>query len=329
MKNRLVLLPVVLFFLILFCAGCSETGISSAPTDEASTSTAVLLPTETATAIPTATSEPLEDLGSALISPADSIDFLMDYTYADTWVDDTGMHAGVESFYQDGPGARITLDCAQTPYKEGDRGIPDMVEITPEIIFGDETYIFVHRNKAYMVILLDNCRAEVALAMPYELDGELDENVCGQLEGMGSLIEARLAKVAPIDEGLILPASTKVNTELFDETFYSVVVWHWGEPHRSYTVVFDTKRPFIKETTLGLFDTDLQEFVFKRVVPNSPPMGVSEVSNLGEAIGWGEPVNAGDTYKTMDWDANYELYIWIEDELVGIFPLEKYDPPVR
>lgn len=322
MKSKMGFLLIVLVTLLLSMMGCKGGELSPTVSIEAATATMAPPPTSTPTAfpIPTPTPTPFLDLGSAMISPADSMDFLMDYGPMDTWVDGMGMHAGLESFYQDGPGVRITLDCAWIPYSETRLSSDYMTEVDPEVVFGRETHIYVRHETAYMYFFQDNCRAEILLQLNYELEGALDEDSRSQLEAMGSLIQKRLLEISSIDEGLSLPLSREVNTTLYEETFYSIEIYKWGEPFRSYSVMLDTKKPFIKEITFGLFETDMQEFIFKRVIPNFPPMGSSLVDNLGITVG-----HSGDG--TMVWEANYELYVWVEDELVGIFPLEKYEQP--
>ena len=334
MKIKTIFLLAIMFSLLLTITACQTAELTPAVSTEAPTASAAVqitntqavLPTSTPSLTPTPTTTftptPTQflDLGSALVSPADSMDFLMDYGPMDTWVDEVGMHAGLESFYQDGPGTRITLDCARVPYSNTRHGTGGMKELSPEVVFGYETHIFVQQGSAYMYFFQGNCRAEIYIKQPYGLDGKLDEDTRRQLEGMAVLIQERLEKISAIDEGLSLPLSREVDQELFDETFYSLIIYHWGEPFRSYSVMLDTKKSFSKQITFGLFDTDKQEFTFKREIPNFPPMGPSLVDNLGKTV-----EHSGD--ETMLWEANYELYIWVEDDLLGIFPLEKYDQP--
>ena len=271
----------------------------------------------TMTPVPTNTPTPLPDFGGALVSPADSIDFLMDYNPMDTWIDPEGMHAAIESYYEDGPGIAISIDCASVPYTDAlnDR-IPYMIEIPADYTFGEESHVYLWNNEGYLYFLEKNCRAEVTVRPQEENHGKLGEVTSKQLYGVAALIEERLQTVS-VDNGLQMPP-LEIVPGLYEETFYSFDVWRWGEPFRSYSISIDTKKPFIKKTTYGIYDIDMQEFISRRDMYNFPPLGESLLDNLGESADW---------RKMIAWEGNYELYVWVEDELAAIFPLEKYEQP--
>ena len=319
-KRFFILMAVLALFSSLL-ASCSS-AVTTAPVKITTTIPAVTFSkaTQTLEPAPSATPTPtlIPDIGYAMVLPFDDLDLYLSDTPIDTWIDSDGMHvtnAGPLNY--DSNSAYI--HCSDQPYSTSYMEFVDThneLDGIPQPEFGEFTQTNSDRTANRRIFFLEgNCLVAIySNCIGIDAIDNPDQWMTQQTNTIAKIIEERL-KHTTTENGIQFP-TYEITPGLFDEVFNSVEIFRWTQSFRSYSVILDVKKPFIKKSTFGVYDVDEAQFVLRRQYYNYPPLGMELVDNIGQNVGEVEhPVHV------MRDDGNYQLWIWIEDQLAAIYDL--------
>ena len=301
MKRLTVALLIVVLYILAACGvSKSESPSRSEISEETSLPTVAHTPTQTPaptqTPLPTVTPMP-RDISSVQPLPNDSLDWNLtfDKDYSSpliTWWKDDELFSTIQS---NSEAFRSEISCSEQPYREEllRRISEGMLPSDEQPEFGDKSisYYWAGKNEGCAVYFLqENCFVYVTYK------GNSSQEYTFQ---MAQMITDGLTNTT-MEKGLAFP-SYEVNLQVSAETILFVQP-QIDKNSARFKVTISTKKPFIQQTTLAIYDKSNDKFLSRTDYFNRSFLSPTTVIP-------NEDIQAN---KITD----YQLWVWVEDSLV-------------